>query len=139
MSQPLRWSISSAATGGEPLIDIALQLMAACLLLSGSIVVLIGSIGMLRLPDFFCRLHSAGVIETLGAWLVLAGLLLLSTSLVIGFKVILITVLILVLSPVNSHVLARTARESDERVPGEDLGNEYGKNPDKQGQDQVIP
>ena len=95
------------------MIDFLLEMVAACLLVSGSIIILLGSIGMLKLPDFFCRLHSAGVIETLGAWL-------LAASIVVAFKVLLIGVLIFVLSPVSSHILARTALEIDQVVPGED-------------------
>lgn len=102
------------------MIDFLLEMVAACLLVSGSIIILLGSIGMLKLPDFFCRLHSAGVIETLGAWLFLGGLLLLAASIVVAFKVLLIGVLIFVLSPVSSHILARTALEIDQVVPGED-------------------
>jgi multicomponent Na+:H+ antiporter subunit G len=101
------------------LIEILIELMAAIFLLGGSVVIFIGSIGLLRLPDFFCRLHSAGVIDSLGAWLVLAGLLLLAPSLVVAFKVIAIVVLLFVLTPVSSHALGRSALESDEEVPGE--------------------
>ncbi|NIR60442.1 MAG: hypothetical protein GWO02_13460, partial [Gammaproteobacteria bacterium] len=45
----------------------------ACLALGGAFV-LIGGIGLLRMPSFFTRLHAAGVTDTLGAGLVLLGL-----------------------------------------------------------------
>ncbi len=78
----------------------------------GSVAILIGSLGLLRLPDCFSRLHAAGVIDTLGAWLVLLGLVVLSTSVIIAFKVILLLALLFFLSPVNSHGLSRTALKS---------------------------
>ena len=44
------------------------------LLGSGIIFLLIGCIGLIRFPDFFTRLHAAGLIDTLGAGLILIGL-----------------------------------------------------------------
>ncbi len=79
------------------------------LLVAGSIVVLIGSIGLLRLPDFFSRMHGAGVVDTLGAWLVLSGLLLLSDNMIDAFKIFMIAVLFYFLSPVVSHAISRAA------------------------------
>ena len=86
-----------------------IEIMAGGFLLIGAVVVLIGGIGILRLPDFFCRLHSVGTIDTLGAWLVLLGLFLLSGNMVNGFKVVLIGILLFFISPVASHAVARAA------------------------------
>ena len=99
------------------------ELAGGALLILGSAIALIGSLGLLRLPDGFSRLHAAGVIDTLGAWLVLAGLLVLSTSVVIAFKLLLLIVLLFFLSPVISHGLARSAlkcglRPLDDRASG---------------------
>ena len=44
-----------------------------CLLLGG-VFSIIGAVGVLRLPDFFTRLHAAGITETLGIGLILLGL-----------------------------------------------------------------
>ncbi len=44
----------------------------ACLLL-GSIFAVIGGIGLLRLPDFYSRMHGGGITDTLGAGLILIG------------------------------------------------------------------
>ncbi|MDP4994432.1 MAG: monovalent cation/H(+) antiporter subunit G, partial [Burkholderiaceae bacterium] len=41
----------------------------------GGIFCVIGAIGLLRMPDFFTRMHAASVIETLGAGLILFGLI----------------------------------------------------------------
>ena len=45
------------------------------LLLAGSFFCIVGGIGLIRLPDFFARIHGAGITDTLGASLVLAGLM----------------------------------------------------------------
>lgn len=89
-----------------------IDLLGGAFLVLGSVVILVGSLGLLRLPDCFSRLHAAGVIDTLGAWLMLLGLLVLSTSVIIAFKVLLLIILLFFLSPVNSHGLSRTALKS---------------------------
>ena len=54
--------------------EAVLDLVSMVLLLAGSAFVLIGGIGVLRLPDFYTRIHGAGITDTLGAGLVLLGL-----------------------------------------------------------------
>jgi multicomponent Na+:H+ antiporter subunit G len=88
----------------------------AILLLAGSVAIFIGSLGLLRLPNYFSRLHSAGVVDTLGAWLILLGLLVMSDSLVIAFKLLLIVTLLFLLFPVASHALARAGKEFGLRI-----------------------
>ena len=90
-----------------------IEVLASLLLIVGSVVVLIGAVGIVKLPDFYCRLHAAGVIDTIGSWLVLGGLLLLSDNLVNGFKVGMIGVLSFFIAPVISDAIARAAIEHD--------------------------
>ncbi len=78
-------------------------------LVSGSIVLLIGTIGILRMPDFYTRLHAASVIDTLGVMLIILGLLLQAGPSLIGIKLILVLVVLLVTSPVAAHALAKSA------------------------------
>ena len=54
------------------MIDIV-TIASAILLLVGSVFTLIGSIGIVRMPDVFTRLHAAGITDTLGAAGVLLG------------------------------------------------------------------
>ena len=84
-----------------------IEMIGGILLLIGAGIVLIGAVGLLRLPDFYCRLHSAGVIDTLGAGLLLLGMLLLATTLVVAAKIVMIGILIFFLSPVITHMLAK--------------------------------
>ena len=53
----------------------ALDIMSWILLGIGTLFLLIGAVGLIRLPDFFSRMHAAGLIDTLGAGLILAGLM----------------------------------------------------------------
>ena len=82
-----------------------------CLLAGGSFCV-IGAIGLLRMPDFYTRMHAASVIDTLGVGLLMLGLLLQAGWSLVAFKLLAIVVLILLTSPVATHALARAARVS---------------------------
>lgn len=79
------------------------------LLLVGSLAVLVGGIGVLRMPDVYTRLHAAGVTDTLGAGAVLLGLCLHSEPGIHLIKLLLIWLFLWMTSPVSSHVLAKAA------------------------------
>ena len=84
--------------------------VASWLLLSaGAAFVVIGSIGLLRLPDFYSRLHPAGLTDTLGAGLMLLGLAAQSGASLVTVKLIIIIVLLWLTSPTSTHATARAA------------------------------
>ena len=80
----------------------------ACLV-GGGLFCVIGGVGLLRMPDFYTRLHAASVIETLGAGLVLLGLILQSGFTLVAVKLVMLGLLIFFASPVATHALARSA------------------------------
>lgn len=78
-------------------------------LVAGGLLVLVGGIGLLRLPDFFTRLHAAGITDTMGAGLVLLGLALQSGLGLVTIKLILLYGFLLFTSPTATHALAKAA------------------------------
>jgi len=78
----------------------------------GSIFLLIGCIGLLRFPDFFTRLHAAGLIDTLGAGLILTGLIIESGWTLDAVKILFILFFLFFTSPVSSHSLVKAALTS---------------------------
>jgi multicomponent Na+:H+ antiporter subunit G len=78
-------------------------------LVTGSVFVIIGGLGLLRLPDFFTRVHAASITDTVGAWLVLVGLMLQAGLGLVMVKVILILVFLVLTSPLASHALTKAA------------------------------
>ena len=78
-------------------------------LLTGGFLVITGSIGMLRFPDLYTRMHAAGVTDTGGAGLVLFGLMLQAGLTIVTVKLALILWFLLFTGPVASHVLAKAA------------------------------
>lgn len=85
------------------------DLLSWLLLVAGGIFCVIGAIGMLRMPDFFTRLHAASVIETLGAGLLITGMMLQAGFTLITVKLLFIALLIFFTSPTATHALARAA------------------------------
>ena len=83
--------------------------VSAILLLVGSVFALIGSIGIVRMPDVFTRLHAAGVTDTLGAAGVLLGLALKAGFSLLLVKLLLMLAFLLLLNPTACHALARAA------------------------------
>lgn len=81
----------------------------ACLV-TGSMLVLVGGIGLLRLPDFYTRLHAAGITDTMGAGLILLGLALQSGLTLITVKLILFFGFLVFTSPTSTHALTKAAR-----------------------------
>jgi multicomponent Na+:H+ antiporter subunit G len=78
-------------------------------LVSGGLFCVVGALGMLRMPDFYTRMHAASVIETLGAGLILLGLMLQAGPTLVAVKLLFVGVLIFFASPTATHALARAA------------------------------
>lgn len=80
----------------------------ACIV-AGGFFCIVGAVGLLRMPDFYTRMHAASVIDTLGAGLVLLGLLLQAGFTLVAVKLLMVGLLIFFASPTATHALARAA------------------------------
>jgi multicomponent Na+:H+ antiporter subunit G len=100
------------------LIDIASWI----LLVAGGLFCIVGGIGLLRMPDVYTRMHAASVTDTLGAGLVLLGLILQAGWTLVMAKLVIIGLLIFFTSPAATHALARAAlgRGLKPRLDGEE-------------------
>ena len=87
----------------------AVDLLSWACLLGGGFFCIVGALGMLRMPDFYTRMHAASIVDTVGAALMLLGLLLQAGPTLVAVKLVFIGLLILVASPTASHALAKAA------------------------------
>ena len=78
-------------------------------IVAGSVFVLIGGIGLIRLPDFYTRIHAAGITDTMGAWLILIGLIFTAGWTLITVKLFMLLFFLAATSPLSSHALAKAA------------------------------
>ncbi len=83
------------------------------LVVAGCFFLLAGGVGILRLPDFYTRIHAAGLIDTLGVLLPLIALVLQMGMVQSVFKVALIALFLLVTVPTTTHAISRAARHHD--------------------------
>jgi multicomponent Na+:H+ antiporter subunit G len=79
-------------------------------LAAGAFFAVVGCVGLIRMPDRYTRMHAASITDTLGAGLVLFGLLLLSGDALVAGKLVALGLLIFFASPTATHALARAAR-----------------------------
>lgn len=95
---------------GKRLMNDWVNILSFIFIVIGSGFCIIGGLGLLRMPDFYTRLHAASVIETLGAGLLILGMLLHSGISLISCKLLFILLLIFFTSPTATHALARAAK-----------------------------
>ncbi len=92
-----------------------LELLSTVLVAVGIFVVAISAIGFLRLPDVFCRLHVTGVIDTLGAPMIMLGVAVHLGAQLVSLKLLMAIGLLVITSPMLGHLLARAALEAGHR------------------------
>ena len=78
-------------------------------ILGGLFFIVVGSIGVLRFPDVYTRLHAAGMTDTMGAGLVLVGLSFQEGPTLITVRLLMIWAFLLFTSPIATHAVARAA------------------------------
>jgi multicomponent Na+:H+ antiporter subunit G len=89
--------------------NLIINIITILLLLAGTTFFVAGTIGLLRFPDLFTRIHALTKADNVGLGLVVFGLVLQAGSVWIAFKLILIWVLILLASSTTGHLVARAA------------------------------
>ena len=96
----------------------------AYLLISlGLLFVTIGVLGLIRFNDIFQRMHALSVMETLGFFFFFSGLIFFAGVSLLALKLFFIFILMIVIAPTSTHVLAMYARLHEKKAKGEKLWN----------------
>ncbi len=90
-----------------------INVIASTLMLSGIIFFLCGSIGLLRLPDLYSRLHALTKADNLGLGLLLSGMALYQQDLLFSLKLLLIWLAVLAASSASAYLIAQQARRQE--------------------------
>ena len=93
---------------GQLLVTILSGFLIAC----GVVALLIGSLGLLRLPDVYCRIHAVGMIDTAGAGFIILGMVIHDGFTLVTVKLVLIGVIMFFTSPIATHAVAQVAFKS---------------------------
>lgn len=86
----------------------------------GATLIIIGTIGLVRLPDVYSRIHASGVVDTGGAAMLLLGLCLYSGWNLVTVKLIVIGVFLFFTSPISGHAIALVAHSQKVNFHGID-------------------
>ena len=89
--------------------DLLLDIASAVLLLTGGFFVFVGGFGVMRMPEFFTRMHAASLTDTGGAALILLGLMLQGGLTLVPLKLAAIFLFLFLTSPTASYALANAA------------------------------
>jgi len=89
--------------------DMVLDILSWAAILGGLFFMVVGAIGVLRMPDVYTRLHAAGMTDTMGAGLILIGLMLQADAPLVVVRLLLVWAFLLFTSPISTHALARAA------------------------------
>ena len=91
------------------MIDLILEVLSWISLLGGLFFMIVGTIGVVRMPDVYTRLHAAGMTDTMGAGLLLLGMCFQAGLTLVLVRLILIYAFLLFTSPISTHALASAA------------------------------
>jgi multicomponent Na+:H+ antiporter subunit G len=90
-------------------VSAALTVASWAFLVAGGAFCVIGAAGLLRMPDFYTRVHAASITDTIGFGLLLLGMMLQSGFSLVTAKLAIIGLLIFFVSPAATHALVKAA------------------------------
>lgn len=105
-----------------------LEIICSLLLIIGGIFVLLGSYSMVKLPDFYTRLHGPTKSSTLGVGsLILAAIIFSASDGSVSFKELIIALFLFITAPVAAHMLAKAALHAQVKQRKDSVNNELFK------------
>jgi len=88
---------------------LAIDILSWVLIVLGSFFTVVGGIGLVRMPDVYTRMHAASVTDTLGAGMLILGMMLQAGFTLVTLKLLFILGLFFFFAPVVIHALAQAA------------------------------
>lgn len=85
------------------------EIVTTVFLMLGCVISISGSLGVLRLPDFYARLHAAGKTDSLAQLLILFGLVFVTPDLLTQIKLLLVAGILFITAPTATHAITKAA------------------------------
>lgn len=89
-----------------------LEVVSGICLLIGVFLGFTSALGLLRMPDFYSRIHAVGITDTLAAFLILTGLALLASTWIEVAKLAMVFAFLVFTSPTATHALSKAAKHA---------------------------
>jgi len=88
---------------------LAIDVISTVFLAAGSLIMIIGTVGLLKFPDFYTRLHATGKCDTLGQILIIVGCMIYEGFTFITIKLLLVSAFYLLAGPASTHAQMKAA------------------------------
>ncbi|GAB1535061.1 monovalent cation/H(+) antiporter subunit G [Geovibrio sp. ADMFC3] len=85
------------------------MIISGFLIFAGCFFIVVASLGVLRLPDFYARLHAGGKADTMGQTLVVLGLIVYEGFNILSLKMLFVIIFIYIANPTATHAIAKAA------------------------------
>ena len=92
--------------------DLFLPYLSGFSLAIGTLALVIGSLGLVRLPDVFSRIHAVGMMDTAGVGFIVLGMMIHEGFSLISVKLAAVAVFLFFTSPIATHAVAQVAHKS---------------------------
>ena len=89
--------------------EMAIDVLSWISIVAGLFFMIVGTVGILRMPDIFTRLHAAGMTDTMGAGFLILGMCLQAGAVLVVARLVLVYMFLTFTSPISTHALARAA------------------------------
>jgi multicomponent K+:H+ antiporter subunit G len=110
-----------------------LEIICSILLIIGGLFILLGSYSMVKLPDFYTRLHGPTKSSTLGVGaLIVAAIIFSASDGSVSFKELIIALFLFITAPVAAHMLAKAALHAQAKQRKDSVNNELFKHAKQQ-------
>lgn len=88
---------------------LAIDVISTIFLAAGSLIMITGTVGLLKFPDFYTRMHATGKCDTLGQILIIVGCMIYEGFTFITIKLLLVSAFYLLAGPASTHALMKAA------------------------------
>ena len=92
--------------------DFFLPYLSGLSLAIGTLALVVGSLGLIRLPDVFSRIHAVGMMDTAGVGFIVLGMMIHEGFSLISVKLAAVAVFLFFTSPIATHAVAQVAHKS---------------------------
>ena len=121
------------------------MIIAVALIIVGLFFMTASLIGIITLPDFFARLHAQGVGDTLGAFLILAGMMVWTGANLLSVKILLIFIIIVLTNPLGTNLMMIAAINRVDyqgyasKMKGEESSDQYENKDESESEPELAP
>lgn len=120
-----------------------IEIISAVVIIVGVLFVVIGAVGLLRLPDFYIRISAITKAATVGVACIMIGVALFYNEISMAFKAFAVVLFLLITSPIAAHIIGRAAYNSGVTLWKKTEINEYEEykknNPNSEDSEYTSP